>query len=437
MGHDQISWDRALAALLIKNGTVLDPTTGLNTQADLLVVGGKIERVGVPRIVDGLPPSGTQVIDARGKIVAPGLVDMHVHLRQPGREDEETVQSGCRAAAAGGFTAVAAMPNTDPPMDSPQVVRLVLDAAKNAPARVYPIAAITLGRQGKHLVDMEALGEAGAVAFSDDGNGVEDADVMARALEAARAGPWPMITHAEVASLTRNGCMNEGETARQLGFAGMPAAAEEQMIARDIALAERTGGRLHIAHISTRRSVELVRQAKRRGISVTCEATPHHFSLTEEAVRAAGPNAKMNPPLRTAGDAQAIREGLADDTIDAIASDHAPHSADEKQVPFPQAAFGIVGLETTVGLVFTQLVHTGILSVSHAIEKLSCAPARILGVQGGSLVEGAPADITILDPNAEWTVDVHAFRSKSTNSPFDGYVLKGRAITTILGGTRT
>jgi dihydroorotase len=421
-------------ALLIKNGTVFDPGSHLNTRADLYIVDGKIGRVCIPRMPDGQLPSPVRVIDALGKIVVPGLIDMHVHLREPGREDEESVQSGCEAAAAGGFTAVAAMPNTDPVADTPQVIRRVLDAATGAKAKVYPIAAITQGRRGKHLVDMEALREAGAVAFSDDGSGVQDAAVMLEALSVSKRLQTLIIAHPEVASLSQDGCMNEGEVALQMGLRGIPRIAEEIMIARDIALAEYVGSRLHIAHISTERSVDLVREAKAKGVGVTCEVTPHHFSLTEEVVGTIGTNAKMSPPLRTAQDVAAIKEGLADGTIDAIASDHAPHSADEKDAAFPEAAFGIIGLETTLALVLTELVEPGILSVSQAIEKLSLAPARILGLEGGTLSVGKPADITIIDPEAQWTVDASAFRSKSRNSPFDGRMLKGRAMMTILDG---
>lgn len=420
--------------LLVENGTVIDPASGLHVRADLLIAQGKVSQVFVPQMPKGQLSSDVPVIDARGKIVAPGLIDMHVHPREPSREDEETLHSGCEAAAAGGFTAVAPMPNADPVADTPEVVRLVLDAAKGAKARVYPIAAITKRRKGKALADLKALRNAEAVALSDNGSGVQDAALMLQAFQAAARLDLLIITHPEVACLTQGGAMNEGPVAGQLGLKGMPGLAEELMIARDVALAEYANARLRTAHVSTARSVELVRQAKAKGIQVTCEVTPHHFTLTEEAVRTLGTNAKMNPPLRAADDVAAVKQGLADGTIDAIDSDHAPHSIDEKQTAFAEAAFGVVGLATALGLVLTELVKPGWISLSQAIEKLATAPARILGIDAGRLARGKPADVTIIDPESGWVVDVNKFHSKSRNSPFDGCILSGKATMTFPDG---
>ena len=428
--------NRGEADLLLVGGRVIDPSAGFDAAADVLVRGGRIARIG-PGIADEERGEALNVLDVTGKIVCPGLVDMHVHLREPGREDEETIRSGTRAAASGGFTAVAAMPNTDPPMDRPEIVRSVCVCAATAEARVYPIATISMRREGHELVDMPALVEAGAVAFSDDGDGVQDAGLMRDALRCSERLGAPIIPHAEVRALSQGGHMHEGMVSERLGIPGIPAVSEEIMVARDLMVLEYAGGHLHIAHVSTARSVQLIREAKTKGLPVTCEVTPHHFALTDEQMQARDPNLKMNPPLRTKDDVQALREGLVDGTIDVIASDHAPHSQAEKTGSFEDVAFGIIGLETSPGLVLTELVRPGLLSLSDAIAKMSRSPAQILGVEGGTLTVGAPADLTVIDPEVEWTVDVTRFRSKSRNSPFGGRRLTGRALFTILSGRIT
>ena len=356
---------------------------------------------------------------------------MHVHLREPGFEHKETILTGCSAAAAGGFTAVCCMPNTNPPIDDESVVRFIQNKAKialNGLVDVYPAAAVTRGRKGEHLAPIAELAEAGAVAFTDDGDPVHDAELMRRALEYAAMFKRPVIQHAQDLPLTKGGVMNEGLTSTELGLAGMPAIAEDVMVARDITLAEYAGGQYHVAHLSTAGAVALVRRAKDRGLAVTCEVTPHHFTLTDDAVRSYDTNTKMNPPLRTPGDVEAVREGLRDGTIDVIASDHAPHSYDEKEVEFQAAPFGIVGLETAVGLSITNLVRTGVLTLYQLVEKLSVNPRRILHLPEIRLAEGERANLTILDPVAEWTVDPAAFKSKSKNTPFGGVRLHGRPL---------
>ena len=418
-----------MGILVIYGGRVLDPGTGLDQVTDVWVVDGRIARLG-----DGTGTSGVEVIHADGLVVAPGLMDMHVHLREPGDEHKETIASGAAAAASGGFTTVAAMPNTKPVVDNVERVRWVLDRARGAEARVLPIAAVTKGQRGEELVELEALRAAGVVAFSDDGQPIEDEAMMRRVLERSRDLDVLIITHSEVKSLTRGGCINEGKVASELHVKGIPAEAEARMIARDLSLLEEIGGRLHIAHVSTAGSVALIRRAKARGLPVTCETAPHYFALTEEAVRTFGSNAKMSPPLRTARDVAAIREGLADGTIDVIASDHAPHTPEEKALGLETAPFGIVGLETSVGLVLTELVHSGLLSLSEAVAKMSLRPAQILRVEGGRIREGCPADLTLIAPDEVWTVDVEGFRSKSRNSPFAGRILRGRAVMTLRDG---
>jgi len=416
--------------LLIRSGRLIDPESGRDEQADVLIRGGKIASVG-KRIKK---PEGTEVFDAKGLVVAPGLVDMHVHLREPGREDEETILSGVQAAVAGGFTAVACMPNTEPAIDTQETVRFVRQQAEGAPARVYPIGAVTRGRRGEELTEMADLTAAGAVAVSDDGCEVVNAGILRRALEYASMFDIPVISHCEDPMLSGTGVMHEGYLSTVLGLRGIPAVSEEIMVARDIRLAEFAGARLHIAHVSSAGSVDLIRMAKARGIRVTAEATPHHFTLTDEAVRGYDTNTKVNPPLRTAVDRQAIRDGLADGTIDCVASDHAPHSSEEKELEYDAAPFGMLGLETSLGLVLTELVATGVLSLTDAVARMSTNPRRILGLDGGVLRKGAPADLTIIDPKARWTVDRKAFRSRSRNTPFDGWELTGRAEATIVGG---
>jgi dihydroorotase len=417
--------------LIIRGGRIIDPGH-FDGVADLYIKDGKVA---------ALKPGGgftvdqkdVRIIDAGGKIVTPGLIDLHVHLREPGHEYKETVASGCRAAAVGGFTAVCAMPNTNPPNDCAQVTEFILEKARNArAARVYPVAAISPGLAGEGLTPFHELQAAGAVAFTDDGLPVASSLLMRRALEYARGTGCPVMAHCEDPALSAGGAMNEGPTATRLGLPGIPNAAENVMVQRDIALAALTGGKLHIAHVSTREAVDAIRAAKASGITVTAEAAPHHFILTDEAVRDYDPRTKMYPPLRTAADREAIRRGLADGTIDAIASDHAPHSSIEKQTVFDQAANGIVGLETTLALAL-QLVHEGLLPLTRLVELMTCNPARIIDVACG-LQTGMPADITIIDPEMKYTVDARTFRSKSRNTPFDGWELKGRAVAAIVEG---
>ncbi len=414
--------------LLIRGARVIDPANRIDRVADILIEEGKIGKIGEPR-----PQSlrDIEVLEAQGKVVLPGLIDMHVHLRQPGGEAKETILSGCEAAAAGGFTALACMPNTQPPVDSPEHVRWITSQGREAKTRVYPIAAITKGRRGEQLSDMSRLLDAGAIAFSDDGDPVGNPQLMLSALKMAKQLDVQLISHAEEKALTHGGQMNEGQVAAALGLKGIPVVAEYIGVGRDIALAEYVGVRLHIAHLSTAGVVELVRQAKRRGAKITAETAPHYFTLTEEQVRVSGTNAKMNPPLRTPEDVAAIKEGLADGTIDVIASDHAPHTVQEKALPFSQAAFGIIGLETAVGLVLTHLVAPGIISLSEAVALMSINPARILGIEGGEIKVGQKANLTIIDPELEWKVEANEFKSKSRNSPFQGWQLKGKAVMTV------
>jgi dihydroorotase len=416
--------------VLIKSGRLVDSDSGRDETADLLIRSGRIASI-AKRIAK---PEGAQILDARGKVVVPGLVDMHVHLREPGREDEETVLTGAQAAAAGGFTAVACMPNTEPPIDTQETVRFIYERASQAPVRVFPVGAVTRGRRGNELTEMADLVAAGVVAVSDDGCAVTSAEIMRRALEYASMFDIPVISHCEDLTLSGTGVMHEGYVSTVLGLKGIPALSEEVMVARDIRLAEFAGARLHIAHVSAAGSVELIRSAKARGVRVTAETTPHHFTLTDEAVRRYDTNTKVNPPLRSAVDRQAIRDGLADGTIDCIASDHAPHSAEEKELEYDAAPFGMIGLETSLGLVLTELVAGGVLDLMAVVSRMSLSPSRILGIEGGVLRKGAPADLTVIDPQARWTVDRKAFRSRSKNTPFDRWELTGRTEATIVGG---
>ncbi len=412
--------------LLLKGGRLIDPQTNRDQVADILVVDGTIQQIGT-----GLSASAAQVVDLNGKVIAPGFIDMHVHLRQPGYEYKETILTGCTAAAAGGFTAVCCMPNTNPPIDEESVVRMIQAEAKRALdglVDVYPVGAVTVGRKGEHLAPLAELVTAGAVGFTDDGDPVFDAEIMRRALEYAAMYGKPVIQHAQDIALTKGGVMNEGFVATGLGLGGMPSVAEEIVVARDIRLAEYTGGEYHVAHISTAPAVELVRQAKARGLTVTCEVTPHHFTLTDEAVRTYDTNTKMNPPLRTAADVEAIRAGLRDGTIDVIATDHAPHSFDEKQVEFQVAPFGIVGLETAIGLAVTELVQKNVLTLPQLVEKFSVNPRRILHLSPVRVAEGEEANLTIFDPAAQWLVAPDYFKSKSKNSPFGGRKLTGKPV---------
>ncbi len=420
---------------LLRGGHVVDPVNGRNGVFDVLIEDGRIARVGrdLPRDL-----AGDVVEVPSGLLVCPGLIDMHVHLREPGQEHKETVATGAAAAAAGGFTAVACMPNTVPVNDNAGVTGYILQKAAEANlVRVYPIGAVSRGQQGEQLADIAELKQAGCVAVTDDGRPVATALLMRRALEYTRMFEMPVIEHCEEQTLKADGVAHEGFQAATLGLRGIPGEAESIMALRDISLAELTGGTLHIAHMSARQTLDAVRYGKSRGVRVTCEVTPHHFVLTDEMLAAPVPydtNVKMNPPLREAVDRDAIVQGLADGSVDAIATDHAPHHYDEKQVEFDHAPFGITGLETAVSLCFDRLVHPGILAVTRLVELLSVNPARILRVPGGSLSEGAPADISILAPDLDVTVSVARMRSRSKNTPFDGWRLRGGVAATIVGG---
>jgi dihydroorotase len=417
--------------LLIRGGRVIDPASGRDEVADVLLAGGKVEAVG-----QGLgTPDGVETIDAGGLVVAPGFIDLHTHLREPGQEDLETIATGALSAVAGGFTAVCAMPNTDPVCDNQGVVGFVVSQAQRAgKARVYPIGAISLGQKGQQLAEFGELVAAGAVAVSDDGHPVMSSHLMRTALEYAKVFGIPVADHCEEMSLAEGGAMHEGIVSTRLGLKGIPAAAEEIMVARDILLAELTGGHVHLCHMSTRGSVALIQRAKEKGLRVTAEACPHHFTLTHDACDGFNTNAKMNPPLREDADREAIREALRDGTIDVIATDHAPHHYDAKEREFDQAPNGIIGLETAFPLANAELVGSGLLTLAQLVERMSTVPARIFGLPGGSLAKGAPADVVVLDPEVEWTVDPAAFRSKSRNTPFAGRSVRGRAIVTIVRG---
>lgn len=415
--------------ILIKGGHVLDPGR-VNSVADVLIENGKIAAVG-PALAAS---AGATVIQAAGQLVLPGFVDLHVHFREPGFEYKETIQSGTDAAVAGGFTTVCAMPNTNPVNDNQAVTEFMLERAKAAgKAHLYPIGAITKRSEGKELAEIGDLRRAGCVAISDDGKPVMNSLVMRRAMEYARAFDVPVVDHCEDLHLSEGGCMNEGVISTELGLPGIPSAAEDVMVARNVSLAELTGARLHLAHISTAGSVRMVREAKARGLKVTAEACPHHFTLTEETTRGYNTHAKMNPPLRTSEDVQAIKDGLRDGTIDVIATDHAPHASQEKQQEFTEAPFGIVGLETALPLTLA-LVEEGVLTLESAVDKLATAPAKAFSLNAGTLAVGAPADVAIVDPGLEWEVDPSRFRSKSRNTPFAGWKVKGRVTTTIVSG---
>ncbi len=418
--------------LLIKNGRVLDPASGLDDVVDVLVEGQKIST-----IAKGIKPSAKDVtvIDAAHLVVLPGLIDIHTHLREPGHEYKETIRSGSLAGAAGGFTSLACMANTNPVNDSASVTEFILEKArKEACVNIYPVGAITKGLKGESLTETGDLKAAGVIALSDDGHSVKNAQLMRRGLEYAKNFSLPVICHCEDLDLSAGGAIHEGTTSAYLGLRGIPPIAEEIMVARDIALCEWTKHPIHIAHVSTAGSVRIIREAKARGVPVTAETAPHYFTLTEEAVTTFDTNTKINPPLRSARDVEAIKEGLKDGTIDVIASDHAPHSSLEKDVEYDNAAFGIIGLETALPLTLA-LVSQKVLDLKQAVGKLSCNPAKILNLNKGSLRTGADADITIVDLESEFTVDVTAFKSKSRNSPFHGWRLKGHATHTIVSGT--
>ena len=416
-------------SILIEGGRVIDPSQGLDRVTNLLIEDGHIAAY------DAISTGNEQVIDAHGKIVSPGLIDMHVHLREPGREEDETILTGARAAVAGGFTSIACIPNTEPPIDSQATVEFIQHQAARADlCNVFVVACVSKNREGKELAEIGQLVQAGAVAFSDDGAPVYDAELMRRALEYCQMFDKPILNHAEVRELTQGGVMHEGLVSMILGLPGMPASAEDVMTARDIALADATGGRVHMMHVSTSGSIDLIRRAKSRGVRVTTEVCPHHFTLTDECLRTFDSNFKMSPHLRGQSHVDACIAGLVDGTIDVICTDHAPHAREKKMRELDQAPFGIVGLETALGLVVTQLIEPGHLDWPQAIAKLTINPARILGLSKGTLAIGADADVTVIDHEAEWTVDPTKFRSKSTNTPFAGWKLRGRADTVIVGG---
>lgn len=423
-----------MSKLLLKGGRVVDPANGRDGLLDVLIENGAIARVG-----RDLPPGGAEVFEIqRGQIVCPGLIDIHVHLREPGQEHKETIATGTAAAVAGGFTAVACMPNTDPVNDHAGITQFIRKKAAEAGlARVYPIGAVSLGSKGEQLAEMGEQKAAGCVAFSDDGRPVATALLMRRALEYAGMLSVPVIDHCEDPSLKGDGVAHEGFHASALGLRGIPGVAESLMVERDVSLAELTGAHIHVAHMSARQSLRAVRAGKERGVRVTCEVAPHHFVLSDDAL--SGPvkydtSLKMNPPLREEPDRTAMIEGLADGTVDVIATDHAPHHADEKLVEFDRAPFGIVGLETAVPLVFDRLVHQGKISLTRMIELLSVNPARVLNIPGGTLQEGAPADVTVLAPDMAVTVRASALKSKSKNTPFDGWQLRGGVAATVVAG---
>ena len=421
-----------MAKILIKGGRVISPAQKFDDTCDVLIEKGKVTVIG-----KDLDAQGAEVIDADGKIVTPGLVDIHVHLRDPGLEYKEDIASGTLSAVTGGFTSIACMPNTKPVNDNQSVTNYILNKVKEeGHCRVFPIASISKGLQGESMTEMGELKGLGVYGVSDDGKPVSNAQLMRRAMEYAKPFGITIVTHAEDLELVGSGVMNEGPVATELGLKGIPWVAEDAATAREIMLAEFTGAHLHVAHVSTKGSIDLVRQAKKRGVNVTCEATPHHFTLTDEAVRGYNTNAKMNPPLRSAEDREAVRQGIADGTVDAIATDHAPHHIDEKNVEFSIAMNGIVGLETALPLSL-QLVEDGLVDLPKAVALLTCGPAAALGIPAGQLEEGGVADVTVIDPELEWTVDAQKLVSKSKNTPFDGWKMKGAALCTIVGGKIT
>lgn len=420
--------------LHLKSGRLIDPIQGIDVVTDMLIVDGKIDRIGEKLSSD----KTYEVIDLKNKVIAPGFIDMHVHLREPGYEHKETIETGCASAAAGGFTAVCCMPNTNPTIDEESVARYVQEEGRRATGGlvdVFPIAAASKGRKGEELSPMAELAKAGAVAFSDDGSPIANAELMRRIFEYSSMFSLPIIQHAEEPTMTKNGLMNEGFTSTRLGMPGIPPIAEELMIVRDIVLLRYVPrAKYHVAHISTIGSIDCIRRAKIEKLNVTCEAAPHHFTLTDEAVESFDTNLKMNPPLRTKADVQAMKEALRDGIIDVVATDHAPHTIDDKEVEFTQAPFGIVGLETALGLSLTELVHQNYLTLMQLIEKFSVNPRRILSLPAICIQVGERANLTLLDPNVEWTVDIQSFKSKSKNSPFHGRMLKGKAIGLINNG---
>ncbi len=416
--------------ICLRGGRVIDPARGMDAEADVLLKDGVVSRVG-KGIADG---TSARVVDVRGLWVVPGLIDLHTHLREPGQEYKEDIATGTRAAAAGGYTAVCAMPNTVPPNDNRAVSELMVRrAAEVGVVRVYPVGAISKGLKGESLAEMGELRDAGCVAVSDDGHPVMNAELMRRAMEYARTFGLTIVQHCEDLTLSADGAMNEGLVSTRAGIRAQPSAAESSMVARDIELCALTGARYHVAHISSAESVRLVREAKRRGLPVTCEVTPHHLTLTDEACAGYDTHAKCNPPLRAQSDVDALRAALVEGVIDAVATDHAPHSAVEKDVEFEQAAFGVIGLETSIPLVL-DLVRTAGLSPSDFVRRVSTGPAAAFGLRGGTLAEGRLADVTVIDPDTTWTCKPAGLRSRSRNTPFAGRALQGRAALTIVGG---
>ena len=420
--------------LIIKNGRVIDPANNLDGEYDVLIDKGLIQAVAPRGKISAKDAGSAKIIDAKDCVVAPGFMDMHVHFREPGFEYKETIETGCDSAAAGGFTTVAMMPNTDPVNDNRSVTELMISRARaHGKIQALPIGAITRGLKGETLSDMGDLKEAGVIAFSDDGRPVMNNQVMRHALEYSRMFDLPLIQHSEILDLTKGGCMNESRVSTELGLKGMPTEAEDIMVYRDIALLEKTGGRLHVAHISSGESVELVRRAKAQGLPVTCEVAPHHFTLTDESVRGYDTNTKMSPPLRTQSDIDAIKAGLKDGTIDIIATDHAPHDLVDKQADYHSACFGIVGLETALPLSL-RLVDEKILTLPQLVAKLTSRPAEIFKLDQGALGVGKQADVVVFDPHHEYTVEASRFKSKSKNSPFDGWPVRGQVRHTIFNG---
>lgn len=423
------------AELIIAGGRIIDPASKLDKVGDIYIRDGKISKIETKKLVPRKKIRfSPEIVDAYDKIVTPGLIDMHTHLREPGREDEETILTGSEAAVAGGFTSICCMPNTQPPIDNQESVKFIYEKAKSAKCKVFPVAGATKGLKGEELTEIADLVKAGAVAISDDGRPIYSSSLMRYALEYSKMYDLPVISHCEDLALSSDGVMNEGLVSTILGLKGIPGVAEEVMVARDIRLAEFTHSRVHIAHVSTEGSVNLIREAKRKGVKITCEATPHHFTLTDEIIKTFDTNAKVNPPLRTKKDLDALKKGLKDGTIDCIATDHAPHSIEEKDVEFDAAPFGMVGLETALGLVITELIEKKVLSWIEAIDKMTLNPAKILKLNAGQIKVGMPADLTVIDPEASWVVEPKEFRSKSKNSPFGGRKLKGKAFLTIVDG---
>ena len=418
-----------MQTLLIKGGRVIDPASGVDRQADVLIVDGLIEAIG-----ENLSADDACTVHAEGLVVAPGLVDLHVHLREPGLEDKETIATGCAAAAAGGVTTLVAMPNTKPATDSPDIIRFVMDRASATGVNVLPAGAVTVGQKGTELTDFHALKQAGAPALTDDGVPVQNIALLRQAILKAKELNIPLLDHCEDKDMVQNFAVNEGRVSRELGLPGRPAIAEELQVMRDAMLAEETGGHVHICHISTGKAVEIVRRYKAKGVSITCETCPQYFTLTEDEVLLQGTMARVNPPLRTEADRQAILDGLLDGTIDALVTDHAPHCEHEKAKPLSDAPSGMVGLETSLALSLTGLYHSGLLSLSRVIELMSTSPAALLGLSKGRIAPGDVADLVIFDPDKEWTVDKHRFASKGRNTPFHGRTVKGKVKYTVSNG---